>query len=183
MLLSNYLKPIVICTAAFISTHSFAETMTRAEYTTAKDSISSTYKSEKKACSASTGNSKDICKEQAKGKEKIARAELEFKRSNSISDNRKVSVAKADSAYAIAKEMCDDKAGEPKSLCKTEAKATHTKAIASSKLIEKVGEAKVDAKKDMTDADYKVAIEKCESAGGDAKTACIASAKTKFNKN
>ena len=33
-----------------------------------------------------------------------------------------------------------------------------------------------------TDADYKVAAEKCEALAGDAKSSCMASAKAKFGK-
>lgn len=32
-------------------------------------------------------------------------------------------------------------------------------------------------------ADYKVAVEKCDALAGDAKTSCVAAAKTKFGKN
>jgi hypothetical protein len=183
MLLSNYLKPLFICTAAFISTYSFAETMAGSEYSAAKSVIKADYKVDKTACSSSTGNAKDICMEQAKGKEKVAFAELDFKRSQTDSNNNKVAVAKANSIYEVAKEVCDDKSGEAKTLCRTEAKSVHTKALAESKMVKKIGEAKVDEKQDINTADYKVAIEKCESAGGDVKTACISSAKTKYNKN
>jgi hypothetical protein len=183
MSLSQYLKPIAICTAALISTYSFAETMTRSEYSSAKSVIKADYKVDKTACASATGNAKDICKEQAKGKEKVAIAELDFKRSGTDKDSNKVAVAKADSIFAVAKEVCDDKSGEAKALCRTEAKSTHTKSLAESKMVKKIGEAKVDEKQDINTANYKVAIEKCESAGGDVKTACIASAKTKYNKN
>jgi hypothetical protein len=183
MLLSNHLRPIIFGAAALISTYCFAETMTRSEYSAAKSAIKADYKVDKTACASSKGNAQDICKEQAKGKEKIAIAELDFKRTGTDSDNNKVAVAKADSTFAVAKEMCDDKSGEAKTLCRTEAKSIHTKALAESKMVKKIGEAKVDEKQDINTANYKVAIEKCESTSGDVKTACVASAKTKYNKN
>jgi hypothetical protein len=183
MLLSYYLKPIFICAAALVSTYSFAQAMTKSEYSAAKSVIKADYKVDKTACASAKANAKDICNEQAKGKEKVAIAELDFKRSGTESDGNKVAVAKAHSTYEVAKEMCDDKSGEAKTLCKTEAKSTHTKALAESKMVKKIGEAKVDEKQDINTANYKVAIEKCESASGDVKTACIASAKTKYNKN
>jgi hypothetical protein len=183
MLLSKFSKLIFIFVTAVTSTYSLAETMTRSEHSAAKTVIKADYKIDKAACTSSTGNAKDICREQAKGKERVALAELEFKRSNTYSDSNKVAVAKANSIYEVAKEMCDDKTGEAKTLCKTEAKSSHTKAIAESKMNKKIGEAKVDEKQDISTADYKVAVEKCEVLGSDAKTACIASAKTKYNKN
>ncbi len=183
MLLSTYLKPILLCTAALIGTQSLAQTMAQSDFTAAKSAIKADYKVDSTACASTKGNAKDICKEQAKSKEKIAIAELDFKRSGTDKDNSKVSLEKAHGAYAVAKEMCDDKSGDAKSLCKTEAKAVHTKAVAESKMVKKVGEAKADEKQDVNSANYKVATEKCDSLAGDAKTACVTSAKTKYNKN
>ena len=78
--------------------------------------------------------------------------------------------------------MCDDKGANAKDVCMTEAKATHSKALADAKLDKKVGEARMDAAEDKRDADYKVATEKCDSLAGDAKAACVNAAKVKFNK-
>ena len=79
--------------------------------------------------------------------------------------------------------MCDDKAGNVKDVCVTEAKATHKKALADAKLNKKVGEARQDAAEDKRDADYKVATEKCDSLAGEAKSACVSAAKARFNKS
>jgi hypothetical protein len=183
MSISKTLKSIAILTAALASSYSFAQTMSSAEHSAAKTGIKADYKIDKAACSSSTANAKDICNAQAKGKEKLALAELEFKRTNTYSNGNKVAVAKADGIYAVAKEVCDDKTGEAKTLCRTEAKSAHTKSIAESKMDKKIGEAKVDEKQDINKADYKVAVEKCEVLGSDAKTACIANAKTKYKQN
>lgn len=183
MLLSKYLKPVFICAAAFFSITCFAETMTRNDYAAAKSVIKADYKVDKSACASATANAKDICKEKAKGKEKVALAELDFMRSKTDGNNNKVAVAKANSIFAVAKEMCDDKSGKAKTLCRTEAKSVHTKALAESKMLKKIGAAELDERQDINAANYKVAIEKCESTAGDAKTACIASAKTRYNKN
>jgi hypothetical protein len=39
-----------------------------------------------------------------------------------------------------------------------------------------------DAKEDKMQADYKVALEKCDALSGAAKDACVADAKTKYRK-
>jgi hypothetical protein len=183
MNLTQSLKTALTITVVCAASSAFSATITKAEYNTAKDRISADYKAEKAECSSSSGNAKDICKEQAKGKEKVSRAELEYKYSGKVGDAYKVSIAKADSEFAVAKEMCDDKTGNAKSLCRTEAKSTHTKALANAKMTEKVGDAKMDAATETRDADYKVAAEKCESLAGDAKTSCINAAKARFNKS
>ena len=168
--------------AAFGASSAFAATMTQAEYGTTKDRVSADYKADKSTCVSMSGNQKDVCQEQAKGKEKVARAELEYNYTGKMSDSNKIAVAKADATYAVAKEMCDDKAGNLKDVCVAEAKAVHTKALADAKMVKKVGEAKMDAVDDKRDANYKVATEKCDSLAGDAKAACISAAKLRYNK-
>lgn len=176
-------KTVLAIGALIAASGAYAANMSRADYSAGKDHIAATYKSDKAACSSFSGNAKDICVEQAKGKENVARAELEASYSGKPDDFNKIDVAKADATYAVAKEMCDDKGGNAKDVCVTEAKATHTKALADAKLAKKVGEARKDAIEDKRDADYKVATEKCDVLAGDAKAACISDAKIRFNKS
>ena len=42
--------------------------------------------------------------------------------------------------------------------------------------------ARAEAHEDVMNADYKVAITKCNALASDAEDACVAAAKTKFNK-
>ena len=157
--------------------------MDKTEYSASKDRIEATYKSDKGACDSYAGNAKDICVEQAKGKEKVSRAELEASYTGKAEDYNKVEVTKAEASYAIAKETCDDKGGNAKDVCVAEAKANHTKALADAKMNKKVGAARADAMDDKRDANYKVEAEKCDSLAGDAKSSCIASAKARYNKS
>ncbi len=159
-----------------------AMAMTKAEHKAGKTSISATYKTDKAACAAMTANAKDVCIEEARAKEKVAKAEHEYAYSNKPADMTRVATAKAESTYAVAKEKCDDQAGNAKDVCVKEAKAIEVKALTDAKMGKKVGEAKTDAKQEKRDADYKVAAEKCESMAGDAKASCMANAKAKFGK-
>ena len=59
----------------------------------------------------------------AKAKEKVALAELEYGYTGKVGDHRKWAEVKAKSAYAVAKEKCDDLAGNPKDVCVKEAKS------------------------------------------------------------
>ena len=179
----QHCKTTLAIAAMLVATGSFATTMSKSEYAAAKDRIVADYKTEKAACASFKSNAKDICLEQAKGKDKVALAELEAAYSGKASDANKVAVAKADSTYAVAREMCDDKGGNAKDVCVAEAKAAHTKALADATLSKKVGEAKKDAVEDKRDADYKVATEKCDALAGDAKTACVSEAKMRFKKS
>jgi hypothetical protein len=160
-----------------------AATMTKADYQDGKTRISADVKADKAACASLADNAKDICVDQAMGKEKVARAELEYGYSAKSSDRNKVLVAKAEAAYAIAKEKCDDQSGNAKDVCVQEAKALKTKALANAKMGKEIGEAKHDAIQEKLDADYKVATQKCDGMSGDAKASCMGVAKTKFGKN
>lgn len=160
-----------------------AATMTKADYKAGKARIGTDYKADKAACETLAGNARDICVEEAKAKEKVGRAELEYGHTNKTSDGYKLRVAKAESAYAVAKEKCDDKAGNVKDVCITEAKAIETKALTDAKLNKDIGEAKKDAAADKRDADYKVAAEKCDVMSGESKDNCMTAAKVKYGKS
>lgn len=160
-----------------------AQSMTKADYSAAKSRVSAQYKADKAACASMAGNNKDICVLQAKGKEKVARAELEYGYTGKPADKNKVAVVKAETTYAVAKERCDDKAGDAKGLCVSEAKAIQTKALADAKMGKEIVKAEKDATEDKREADYKVALEKCETLAGDAKAACVGAAKAKFGKS
>jgi hypothetical protein len=173
-------KTSLIVAAVLLLPVAQATTMGKADYKAGKTRIGEEYKTEKAACNSQAGNAKDICVEEAKGKEKIALAELEYSHSGKSKDQTKVLVAKAKSAYEVAKQKCDDKAGNEKDVCVKEAKAAETTALADAKLGKQIHEATKEANQDKRDADYKVVSEKCYSLAGDAKDSCIAAAKTKF---
>jgi hypothetical protein len=159
-----------------------AATLSKDDYKAGKTRISAAFKVDKAACASFSANAKDICVEQAKATEKVARAELEYGYTAKPLDQNKLLVAMAESTYAVAKEKCDDKAGNSKDVCIQEAKAEETKALADAKLGKQIGAARTDAVDAKRDADYKVATEKCDVLAGEAKNACVADAKTRFGK-
>ena len=177
------LKASLVVVAILVFSGAQAATMTKADYNAGKTRISADYKADKADCASMADNAKDICVEEAKAKEKVARAELEYGYTGKSSDQNKLMVAKAKSAYSVAKEKCDDQSGNEKDVCVKEAKAVETKALADAKMGKQVGEAKKDATDDKRDADYKVAAEKCDAMTGDAKDSCMAAAKAKFGKS
>ena len=110
-----------------------ATTMSGEEYSAAKDRIQADYKAAKAACDKMSGNAKDICVEEAKGAEKVAEADLKFKRSGKASDAVDLANAKAEAAYEVAKERCDDLKGNDKDACVKDAKAAEARAKADAK--------------------------------------------------
>lgn len=160
-----------------------AQTTSKADYSAGKTRLSAEYKTAKAACAPLKANAKDVCQEEAKAHDKVALAELEYAHTAKPADMAKLSRVKAETSYAVAKEKCDDQAGNAKDVCVKEAKAVEVKALADIKMGQQVGEARKDAATDKKDADYKVAIEKCDALAGDAKASCVGAAKMKFGKS
>lgn len=200
----SMLNAIALAISLAFTAGAMAAEMTKVDYKAAKEKITGEYKSAKTACGSMSGNAKDVCVLEAKGKEKIARAELEFSYKPTEKNRYDVGAVTAKANYAVAKEKCDDLSGNPKDVCVKEAKAVMTtgkadaketlksadaNAKADGKTIEankvankKVAAAKVDAIVDKRDADYAVAKEKCDAYAGAAKDACIDKAKVTYAK-
>lgn len=130
----------------------------KADYKTDKALISANFKSVRTACDSMAGNRKDICVEEAKAKEKTARAELEFAHTGSFRDKNRVAVAAAESVYAVAKEKCDEQSGHAKDVCVTQAKAIEAKALADVKMSKKINAAVRDDVETRLNAVYRIAI-------------------------
>jgi len=171
--------------AACLSAVSYANaagTITKADYRAGKDAATATYKADKEACDKLADNAKDICVAEAKAKEKVTKAELEYNYTGKVGDRKHLADVKAETAYDVAKEKCDDMKGNEKDVCVKEAKATETKAKAEAKLNKEVTNASKDAVEDKMSADYKVAKEKCDALSGDAKSSCMDTAKAHYKK-
>ena len=168
-------------------------TMSKDQRDAAYKEAAAHYKADKDACGSMSGNAKDICMEEAKGKEKVAKAEADAAFKGTPKARESARMARADATYNVAKEKCDDLSGNQKDVCVKEAKAQYTKAKADAKVdrvaadtrnasSEKVAAARKDAAEDKRDADYKVAIEKCDSLAGASKDTCVRDAKMRFGK-
>jgi hypothetical protein len=183
----TYVKFAAVALAATLasfamSTQASAQSMSKAEFNAAKSRASSEYKADKVICKQLAANAKDICIEEAKAKEKVTKAELTFSYSAKATDQVRISTVKADTSYAVAKEKCDDLAGVPKTSCRTDAKAIHTKTLADIKMGKQISAAKIDDAQTKLDADYKVATQNCAALAEEARASCVTAAKTKFGK-
>jgi hypothetical protein len=168
--------------------------MSKASYTQALKDADAQYKVDKAACSSLSGNAKDICVAEAKGKDNVAKAEAEgaYKHTPKARENARIAHAQAN--YNVAIEKCDDLAGNPKAVCVKQAKAELVKGKANAKVgrvaadtsheaAKKQAEARNDASADKREAEYKVAIEKCDALAGPAKDACVSNAKVQYGKS
>jgi hypothetical protein len=168
--------------------------MAKDSYNAAKQNADAQYKIDKDACSALKGNTKDICLVEAKGKDNVAKADAQAAYENTPKAREAARVAHAQAIYDVAKEKCDDQTGNRKDVCVKEAKAELVKGKANAKVdrvaadtnkdaATKQAVASKDATADKRDAEYKVAIEKCDALAGVPKDSCVSSAKAKFGKS
>lgn len=200
----HLLSGVAMSACLLFGTSAMAQPMSGTDFSAAKARIKADYNVDKKACDATSGNAKDICIAQAKGKEDIALAELDNSYKPTPKNLEKVSLAKAEAAYDVAKQKCDDLSGNPKDVCLKEAKAALTTAKADAKVKMKTSaankeanettadakskaaaenkEVRLDAAADKRAAQLKVAEEKCDALSSTAKDTCLANAKASFGK-
>ena len=181
-------------TAQVMSPTNYPTPMSKASYTQVTKDADAQYKRDKEACASLSGNAKDVCAAEAKGKDRIAKADAEAAYKHTPKARETARIAHAQASYDVAIEKCDDLAGNPKDVCVKEAKAELVKGKANAKVdrvaadtsqdaAAKTAEARKDATADKNDAGYKVAIEKCDALAGAAKDGCVTSAKTRYGKN
>jgi hypothetical protein len=132
------------------------ETMSPDAYKAEKGKIETQYHADREQCASMKGNARDVCSAEAKGKEKVAKADLEADYRKTDRARHEARIAKADADYAVAKEKCDDASGRAKETCVKDAKAAHAKAIADAKL------ARVDSS-----AHHGAALQKADAASHD----------------
>jgi hypothetical protein len=195
---------IALAVSLAFSAGAMAQSLSKNDYKAGQDKITAENKLAKAGCASLSGNPKDICVAEAKGKERVAVAELEARYKPTSKSHYQARVAKAEADYAVAKERCDDMAGNAKDVCVKEAKAAETAAKADAKAQmetadanatanektdqahSKANEQSADARKDAAaaklDAEYKAAKEKCDTYAGDTKDRCQDQAKTRFGK-
>ena len=187
------INSIALAVSLAFSAGAMAQELSKNDYEAGKEGIASKYKLAKADCASLSGNPGDICMAEAKGDEKVALAELEAGYTPSPETRYQERVARAEADYGVAKERCDDKAGNTKDVCMKEAQSAETAAKADAKAQMKTADANAiardksaDARKDATadklEAEYKVAKEKCDTYAGSAQEACMNRAKARFGK-
>ena len=182
------ISAVALAISLALSTGAMAESMSKKQYKALDKKIDAEYKLAKKSCDSLSGNAEDICEAETKGKRNLAKAELTYNYNPTAKTLYKARVAKADADYSVAIQKCDDKDGNVEDVCVKEAKAVKVQETAAAEAqmkttkadavaIEKSSDARADAEKDMRDANYAVAKEKCEALDGKAEDLCMSDAK------
>lgn len=146
------ISAIALAIGFVFSTGGMAEIMTKSQYQSQEKGIEADYKVDQEACNSFSSNAKDICLAEAKGKENIAKSELQVSFKPSTKSRYQASVTKAEADYAVAIERCDDKAGNEKDVCVKEAKSAKIHHIADAKTQMKSKQANAEARETASDA-------------------------------
>lgn len=104
-----------------------------------EDPLDAEYKAAREKCATMKDNAKDLCMAEAKGKHRVARAEKEAQEKNTPRAQRNLALAKANAAYDVAKEKCDEQKAEAKAACVKEAKAARDSARQQAKAADQAG--------------------------------------------
>ncbi len=150
--------------------------MSPADRDAAKARIEANHKYQRNDCGMQSTNVKDICVEEAGARHKVALAELQYGYTGKAADQVRLQVAKAEAAYAVARERCDDQTGTAKDQCVKEAQTAETQALAEARRGPPKGEAKRDAGPARRDSEYKLAVSKCQALAPDLQPACLSTA-------
>jgi len=149
--------------------------------------INAEYKAAKEQCDDLKSNAKDVCVVEAKGVKSIAKAELKVREQDSPKNRYKLQMAKAEADYDVAKEKCDDLAGNEKDVCVKDAKAALATAKADATAEREAGNVKHESNEETAEtqraANYAAAKDRCDGYSGDAKDSCVTDAKAKYGVN
>ena len=177
------------CGAAFAG-----NLMSKDAYKAEKERINAAYKADDdQRCKSLSGNAKDICRAETSARLKISLAELDARNENTPKARENAMIVRADAIHAVDVEKCDDLSGQKKDLCRQEAKSMRDKVKADAKAErqsasaqmtanEKIADARKDAGEARREADYRVAIERCDTFAGERKDLCVKDAKARFGK-
>ena len=120
--------------AAGILGASATAAMAPADYKAAKERIAAEYQADRQKCGTRHGNAADMCIARAHGAQAVAKAELKALHEPSPRANYEAALARAQAAYANAREECDNKDGAARKSCRREAEAKRDRSRAEAKL-------------------------------------------------
>jgi|GEM_PF-5878293 len=172
-----------------------ARAMDRTEYNTARQRMAADTQVRQDKCRALTANARDVCRMEARGFERIARADLEALYRPSEQAHFKARVARADAAYAVAREKCNDLAGQARKVCQKDAKGVQVRAVEDAKVAQvqarpgdtpaaknaAVAEALKHAAAERRKADFDAARERCSALAADLQAKCLDDAKRVYS--
>jgi hypothetical protein len=128
-------------------------------------------------CDALEDNAEDVCEAEAELRLVTAKAKANARHENTAEARAEARVDIADAELALAKQKCDNVTGNEHDVCVKQAELKHTSATTAVDANEEVATAVDERAEKVQDAEYTLAMEKCEPLRGDAQTQCEEMAK------
>ena len=108
--------------------------MSPSDFSTAKKSIESDGRIAVAKCRDLEGQSRDVCKAEARADELVRKADLEAQYRGTVMAATDARLARAKASYEVAKARCGNERGEDKLSCLRSARAEKAKALEAAKL-------------------------------------------------
>jgi hypothetical protein len=154
--------------------------------------IEAEYDAAQTRCKPLKRHAKDVCLVQARGERDIAMAELDMRHEPTSRHDEKLRMARAEAAYALARENCEPLAGHAKEVCRKDAKAAFAHAQAEAKLQAEAGadalrasrrlQERTEAEERQREAMFAAARQRCEALAGEQREDCVISARKRYGR-
>jgi hypothetical protein len=184
------LTAVLLLAACAFAGGADAAPLSKLEYRLDHEKAQAAYKLESNNCRKLQANARDVCKVQARGHFQVAKAEVDARHNRTPKHEDKVKLAKAEAAFRLATEKCEDLHGNAQNVCKLDARATWVAARGEASLsrasVDKglysrqATSERKDVREDNAAALFAAAKERCDALPGAAKATCVGDAKKRF---
>ncbi len=151
-------------------------------YQQAMGAAEAAYDAAKARCDAMAGVPHEICVADARAARVRVEEEAGAAYKNTLAAYTQARMRIASAYYERDKTRCGAAVGNDREVCQRQAKATLVASQADARADRKAIEARLEAQGAKIDAEYRVALQKCDAFAGDVKEGCISTTRTAYGK-
>lgn len=146
------------------------------------DAAEATFDAARVRCAAVAGIPHEICVAEARADRVRVEEEAEAAYRNTLAAYTKARMRIASAYYDRDKARCGALAGNDREVCQQLAKAYLVAARADARADRKTVEARLDAQDEKIDAEYRVALQRCDAYAGGARDQCVSMARSAYGR-
>jgi hypothetical protein len=146
------------------------------------DAAEAVFDGAKLRCDAVAGIPHEICVAEARAARVRTEEEAGAAYKNTLAAYTQARIRIASAYYERDKTRCGAVVGNDREVCLRQAKATLVATQADARADRTSIEARLDAREAKLDAEYRVALQKCDAFAGAVKEGCVGTAKTAYGK-
>lgn len=146
------------------------------------DGAENGYDAAKARCDALAGIPHEICVADARAVRVRIEEEAGAAYKNTLAAYTQARMRIATAYFERDTTRCRAAVGNDRDVCQRQAKATLVATQADARADRKAIEARLDAQDAKIDAEYRVALQKCDAYAGDVKEGCLSTARTTYGK-